>query len=184
MAMANTSPESGDSGAASPDALSVRDMYLADLDAVLKIERGSFQTPWSRGSFQTELVDNTFAVYLVMELHGRIVAYGGMWLILDEAHVTNVAVDPDFRGHGFGEAMMYGLMERASAQGAQRMTLEVRRSNIVAQNLYAKLGFIQLGVRRGYYSDTHEDAFIMWKDPLVPNASHTVSDSDTSASEP
>jgi ribosomal-protein-alanine N-acetyltransferase len=148
------------------DALVVRDMYLSDLEAVLRIERGSFPTPWSRAAFQTELVDNTFAVYLVLEFHGRVVAYGGMWLILDEAHVTNVAVDPEFRGHGFGEAMMHGLMERALRQGARRMTLEVRRSNTVAQNLYKKLGFVQLGVRKGYYTDTHEDALIMWKDPL------------------
>jgi len=89
-----------------------------------------------------------------------------MWLILDEAHVTNVAVDPDFRGHGFGEQMMRGLMAHALAHGARRMTLEVRRSNVVAQHLYRKLGFVQLGVRKGYYTDTHEDAFIMWKDPL------------------
>jgi ribosomal-protein-alanine N-acetyltransferase len=150
----------------SADAVVVRDMYLSDLEAVLRIERGSFPTPWSRAAFQSELVDNTFAVYLVLQLHGRVVAYGGMWLILDEAHVTNVAVDPEFRGHGFGEQMMRGLMTRALQQGARRMTLEVRRSNVVAQNLYRKLGFVQLGVRRGYYTDTHEDALIMWKDPL------------------
>jgi ribosomal-protein-alanine N-acetyltransferase len=148
------------------EGLVVRDMYLTDLESVLRIERGSFPTPWSRSAFQTELVDNTFAVYLVLDFHGRVVAYGGMWLILDEAHVTNVAVDPEFRGHGFGEQMMEGLIDRARAQGARRMTLEVRRSNTVAQNLYQKLGFVQLGVRRGYYTDTHEDAFIMWRDPL------------------
>ncbi|MGC8488400.1 MAG: ribosomal protein S18-alanine N-acetyltransferase [Clostridia bacterium] len=147
-------------------ALVVRDMYLTDLDAVINIERQAFPTPWSRQSFQAELVDNTFAVYLILELHGRIAAYGGMWLILDEAHVTNVAVHPHFRGHGFGEAMMNGLMDRARAQGAHRMTLEVRRTNLVAQSLYRKLGFVQLGIRKGYYTDTHEDAFIMWKDPL------------------
>lgn len=147
-------------------ALVVRDMYLSDLDAVMTIERQAFPTPWSRGAFQTELVDNTFAVYLVLEVHGRVAAYGGMWLILDEAHVTNVAVESAFRGRGFGEAMMNGLMERARAQGCRRMTLEVRRGNLVAQNLYRKLGFSQLGIRKGYYTDTHEDAFIMWRDPL------------------
>ena len=149
-----------------PAGVVIRDMYLNDLDAVLRIERTSFPTPWARAAFQTELVDNTFAVYLVLEFHGRLAAYGGMWLILDEAHVTNVAVDPEFRGHGFGEQMMRGLMARAMTQGARRMTLEVARSNLVAQNLYQKLGFVQLGVRRNYYTDTHEDAFIMWKDPL------------------
>jgi ribosomal-protein-alanine N-acetyltransferase len=144
----------------------VRDMYLSDLDAVMGIEVHSFPTPWSRHAFQAELMENNFATYLVLDFHGRVVAYGGMWIILDEAHVTNVAVHPDFRGHHLGERMMRGLMERARALGSVRMTLEVRRSNAVAQNLYHKLGFIPLGVRRGYYSDPREDAIIMWKDPL------------------
>ncbi|MCY0907610.1 MAG: ribosomal protein S18-alanine N-acetyltransferase [Sulfobacillus thermotolerans] len=141
-------------------------MYMADLDAVMGIEAHSFPTPWSRNAFQTELLENTFATYLVVEFHGQVVAYGGMWVILDEAHVTNIAVHPDFRGHHLGETIMTGLMARAKALGVVRMTLEVRRGNTVAQNLYNKLGFVQLGVRRGYYTDTHEDAFIMWKDPI------------------
>lgn len=144
----------------------VRDMYLSDLDAVLRIEAGSFSTPWSRNQFQSELIENNFAAYLVLDFHGRVVSYGGMWVILDEAHVTNVAVDPDFRGYHLGERMMVGLMEHARRLGCHRMTLEVRRSNAVAQNLYQKLGFLQLGVRKGYYSEPREDAFIMWKDPL------------------
>lgn len=144
----------------------IRDMYLSDLDAVMGIEGSSFPTPWSRNAFQSELMENNFAAYLVLDFHGRVVSYGGMWIILDEAHVTNVAVHPDFRGYHLGERMMQGLMARAQSLRAVRMTLEVRRSNSVAQNLYQKLGFIQLGVRRGYYSDPHEDAFIMWKDPL------------------
>ena len=149
-----------------PSEVLVRDMYLVDLDAVMAIEAHSFPTPWSRNAFQTEILENTFATYLVLDFHGRVVSYGGMWIILDEAHVTNVAVHPDYRGHHLGERMMEGMVQRARALGVQRMTLEVRRGNIVAQNLYHKMGFVQLGVRRGYYTDTHEDAFIMWKDPL------------------
>lgn len=149
-----------------PSEVLVRDMYLVDLDAVMAIEAHSFPTPWSRNAFQTEILENTFATYLVLDFHGRVVSYGGMWIILDEAHVTNVAVHPDYRGHHLGERMMEGMVERARSLGVQRMTLEVRRGNIVAQNLYHKMGFVQLGVRRGYYTDTHEDAFIMWKDPL------------------
>jgi ribosomal-protein-alanine N-acetyltransferase len=144
----------------------VRDMYLTDLDRILEIETQSFPTAWSRSAFQSELVENTFATYLVLDFHGTVVAYGGMWIILDEAHVTNVAVHPDFRGHHLGETMMLGLMARAKQLGATRMTLEVRRGNEIAKNLYNKLGFVQLGVRRGYYTDTREDAFILWKDPL------------------
>lgn len=146
--------------------VAVRDMYLSDLDAVMTIETSSFPTPWSRSAFQSELMENNFAVYQVLDFHGRIVSYGGMWMILDEAHVTNVAVHPDFRGCHLGERMMEGLMQKAKTLGALRMTLEVRRTNVVAQNLYQKLGFIQLGVRRGYYTEPREDAFIMWKDPL------------------
>ncbi|MCY0882088.1 MAG: ribosomal protein S18-alanine N-acetyltransferase [Firmicutes bacterium] len=141
-------------------------MYLADLEAVLVIESHSFPTPWSRKAFQTELLENNFATYLVVEYQEKVVAYGGMWIILDESHITNVAVHPDYRGHHLGEAIMQGLIERSRSLGVKRMTLEVRRSNLVAQNLYKKLGFVQLGLRRGYYTDTHEDAFIMWKDPL------------------
>ena len=144
----------------------IRDMYLTDLDRIVEIEARSFPTAWSRNAFQSELVENTFATYLVLDFHGTVVAYGGMWIILDEAHVTNVAVHPDFRGHHLGEAMMVGLMGRGKQLGACRMTLEVRRGNAVAINLYQKLGFVQLGVRRGYYTDTREDALIMWRDPL------------------
>ncbi len=157
---------SDDASEHAPSEVLVRDMYLVDLDAVMAIEAHSFPTPWSRNAFQTEILENTFATYLVLDFHGRVVSYGGMWIILDEAHVTNVAVHPDYRGHHLGERMMEGMVERARALGVQRMTLEVRRGNIVAQNLYHKMGFVQLGVRRGYYTDTHEDAFIMWKDPL------------------
>lgn len=146
--------------------VAIRDMYLSDLDRIMEIESRSFPTPWSRNAFQSELVENTFANYLVLDFHGTVVAYGGMWVILDEAHITNVAVHPDYRGHHLGELMMQGLIERAKRLNARRITLEVRRGNIIAQNLYKKLGFVQLGVRRGYYTDTHEDAFIMWKDPI------------------
>lgn len=146
--------------------IAIREMYLSDLDAIMDIEATSFPTPWSRSAFHSELLENTFAVYLVLEFYGRVVAYGGMWIILDEAHVTNVAVHQDFRGHYLGKRMMRGLIQRATELGARRMTLEVRRSNTIAQNLYQRLGFVQLGVRKGYYTDTHEDAFIMWKDPL------------------
>ncbi|MHB1610327.1 MAG: ribosomal protein S18-alanine N-acetyltransferase [Sulfobacillus sp.] len=157
---------SDDVSESAPSQVTVRDMYLADLDAVMGIEAHSFPTPWSRNAFQTELLENTFAIYLVLDFHGRVVSYGGMWIILDEAHITNVAVHPDYRGHHLGQKMMEGLMDRARALNVRRMTLEVRRGNSVAQNLYNKLGFVQLGVRRNYYTDTREDAFIMWKDPL------------------
>lgn len=140
------------------------------LDQVYRIEKVSFPTPWSRASFLGEL-KNDFARYLVAAKDERVLGYAGMWLILDEAHVTNLAVHPDYRGRGVGRALMAGLMWLAVCLGAVRMTLEVRVSNEAAIGLYKRLGFRQEGRRRGYYSDTGEDALIMWKNlhqPFLP----------------
>lgn len=149
-----------------PFALNVRAMELTDVDEVLQVEKASFVTPWSREAFVAEVGDNDLACYLVAEVDGRVVGYAGMWLILDEAHVTNVALLPVYRGRGLGTALMGALCELAKTVGAQRMTLEVRPSNIAAQRLYGKLGFAARGVRPGYYTDTKEDALIMWRDKL------------------
>ncbi|MCY0887950.1 MAG: ribosomal protein S18-alanine N-acetyltransferase [Alicyclobacillaceae bacterium] len=147
-----------------PEELKIRHMVLADVDDVMKVERRSFTAPWSRQAFVTELADNQFARYLVLEYSGRVIGYGGVWLIIDEGHVTNVAVDPDFRGKQLGEQMMRALMSLCTLQGARKMTLEVRVTNVVAQRLYEKLGFETVGVRKGYYTDNQEDAYIMWVD--------------------
>ncbi len=143
-------------------------MRVPDLDEVLAIEHLSFTTPWSRAAYHRELVTNGYAAYLVGRLDGRVVCYGGMWVILDEAHVTNIAVHPDFRNSGVGRLMMRALERKALELGAYRMTLEVRASNFPARHLYESLGFRGTGVRRNYYSDTHEDAIVMWKDLAQP----------------
>ncbi|HYG57138.1 MAG TPA: ribosomal protein S18-alanine N-acetyltransferase [Symbiobacteriaceae bacterium] len=143
-------------------------MTLPDLDGVMEVERSSFLTPWSRAAFAAELMQ-TYTVYLVAREGDRVVGHGGMHVVWEDAHVTNVAVLPQCRGKGIGERLMRELMARAAVRGAGRMTLEVRATNTPAQNLYRKLGFeTEPGaVRRGYYTDTGEDAIIMWKDPLV-----------------
>lgn len=141
-------------------------MQLNDLDDVLKIEQQAFPTPWSRNAFVGELTQNPLALYIVGREQGRIVCYAGTWLIHGEAHITNVAVAPEARGKGYGEAVCRGLLHRAKELGAAKATLEVRVSNAVAQQLYHKLGFRAVGVRPGYYTDTREDALIMWKDDL------------------
>lgn len=142
---------------------------MRDLDDVMRIERASFASPWSRGAFLGELTENHFAHYVIMLFQGEAIGYGGMWVIIDEAHVTNIAVYPKYRGRHYGERLLRRLMAEALAQGARRMTLEVRVSNITAQRLYRKLGFSEAGLRRGYYTDNHEDALIMWAD-LAPRS--------------
>lgn len=146
---------------------SIRLMELKDIDDVLIIERACFPTPWSRNAFETEIEGNACSRYVVAVDSGRVIGYGGMWLILDEAHVTNVAVHPARRGEGYGEAILRELIRLAKELGRDAITLEVRFSNTIAQNLYRKLGFNGVGLRKGYYSDDGEDALIMWKDGLL-----------------
>ncbi len=144
----------------------ITDMQITDLDDVLRIEQQAFPTPWSRNAFIGELTQNPLALYLIGKSNGKAVCYAGTWLIHGEAHITNVAVDPEARGRGYGEAVCRELLRRMKNLGAGKATLEVRISNAVAQQLYCKLGFRAVGVRPGYYTDTNEDALIMWKDDL------------------
>jgi len=137
-------------------------MQANHLSEVIAIEKNSFPTPWSRYSFYGELL-NDFAFYIVAICGDKVVGYAGMWLIIDEAHITNVAVHPDYRQRGIGRSLMQELENQAVTLGAKSMTLEVRPSNNIAQCLYSSLGYFQEGRRRGYYSDTGEDALIMWK---------------------
>ncbi len=136
-------------------------MELADVDRVLEIERQSFAVPWSREAFVTEVSENRCARYLVAREDGQAIAYAGMWLVLDEAHITNIAVRKDLRGRGIGETVTRALMQLAADSGIRYMTLEVRRSNLTAQSLYKKLGFLEVGFRKRYYEDNGEDALIM-----------------------
>lgn len=144
-------------------ALDVREMGMADLDAVLAIENASFISPWSRESFLYELLENKRAVYLVAKIGETIAGYIGMWVILDEGHITNLAVAPAYRRQGVGARLLDSLTELAVGRGVSRLTLEVRRSNLGAQLLYIKKGFTQCGLRKHYYRDNNEDALIMWK---------------------
>ena len=104
------------------------------------------------------------AKYIVAEVDGLVVGYGGIWLIIDEGHVTNIAVDEKYRGKGIGSKILEGLIQLCADRNMIAMTLEVRKSNEVAQALYRKYGFKEYGIRKGYYQDNNEDAIIMWKD--------------------
>lgn len=142
-------------------------MRVEDLEKVLEIEDLSFPTPWSRNSFLYELLENERALYLVAKSPwGDVIGYIGLWVIFDEGHITNVAVHPDYRRRGVGKALMLAMVEAVKQRGVRHLTLEVRRSNLAAQDLYQKLGFVHMGVRRKYYLDNNEDALIMWKGPI------------------
>lgn len=147
-----------------------RAMTAADIDDIVAIEQEAFTAPWTAEAFHNELTQNLFAKYMVMSRGDEVLGYGGMWLIVDEAHVTNIAVREAYRGQGLGERLLREMMRTASWLGAARMTLEVRVTNERAQRLYRKLGFDPAGLRPGYYSDNNEDALIMWAD-LDPSLS-------------
>lgn len=143
--------------------VTLHEMELNDLDDIMAIEKDAFTTPWSRNAFKTEITENLLAKYIVAEVEGRVVGYAGIWLILDEGHITNIAVSKDSRGQGIGNYLVMGLIDFCKKSKIYNMTLEVRESNIVAQNLYKKYGFLDCGIRPNYYSDDHENAMIMWK---------------------
>lgn len=141
--------------------ISCRRMTLADVPQVHAIEEKTFPTPWSYQSFVDEMTTNKCARYVVAEEDGRVIAYAGAWLVFDEGHITNIAVEQSARGRGVGTAVTRALMQYASNMGVSYMTLEVRRSNLAAQRMYRALGFIELGVRKRYYEDNGEDAYLM-----------------------
>jgi len=139
----------------------IRFMRLRDVDAVAELEQAVFARPWSRESFRQELTRNAVARYLVAEENGEILGYAGAWIIMDESHITNIAVREDARGRGIGRKLTAELLQILSNLGACYATLEVRVSNERAQNLYKSLGFISVGKRKRYYEDNNEDAYLM-----------------------
>ena len=141
-------------------------MEIQHLDEVLAIEQKSFPTPWSRNAFTHELVHNDFSLYIVALDGEKVVGYAGMWCIMDEGHITTIAVHWDNRRQKIGAGLLKELFREGLSRGCARMTLEVRPSNLAAQDLYIKMGFVSHGRRPGYYSDTREDAIIMWKDRI------------------
>ena len=143
--------------------ISIREMRETDLDRIMEIENKTFSPPWSREAFLLELTKNLLAKYLVGIVNGDVAGYGGIWLIIDEGHITNIAVDERYRGLGVGNKILEGLVQLCIDRGARAMTLEVRKSNEIAKSLYKKYGFKEYGIRPKYYADNNEDAIIMWK---------------------
>src|SRR5215207_1699279 len=141
-------------------------MRLEDLPVVQAIEQASFSSPWPPNAYRSELETNRLANYLVARVDGEIVGYGGMWLMVDEAHITTFAVHPAWRRQRIGERLLLAFLDLAVERRAHEATLEVRLSNLAARRLYEKYGFRPVGLRPRYYSDDNEDALIMTTEPL------------------
>lgn len=133
------------------------------IDGVLAVEEATFSIPWTRKDFEREMTENNLAIYYVAVADGKIVGYAGMWHVITEGHITNVAVLEDYRKQGIGDALMEQLEQVALEKEMIGITLEVRISNAPAQHLYHKHGYRAEGLRKNYYPDTHEGAVIMWK---------------------
>lgn len=171
----------------------IEDMQLDDIDEVMSIEHRSFSSPWSARAYRYELTSNSFSQFIVVrrsipetqvadKVHGGplrrwlgmsrqqvkspVLGYAGLWLLADEAHISTIAVIPEWRGQGLGEFLLVALIERSLVIQAEVVTLEVRASNRVAQNLYRKYQFQTVGLRRAYYQDNQEDALVMTTPPL------------------
>lgn len=157
--------------------ITIRRMTMDDVDGVYAVEIGTFVDAWSRDAFVSDM-KNPVARYLVAEQDGKIIGYAGAWVILDESHITNIAVLKEHRGQGTGKRLTHELLQYLSNLGAAYATLEVRRSNEIAQNLYKSLGFVQLGVRKRYYADNGEDALIMVCDHM-PAADPDFTEAET-----
>ncbi len=147
---------------------SIENMNLSHLDDVMEIEEKCYgKHHWSRNSFAGEL-NNAYAKYItaIDKRNGKCAGYMGLWRIFDEAHVTNLAVHPDYQGLGIAHFLILSSLESCYADKIKYMTLEVRKSNEKAKHIYEAFGFKSLGLRKKYYQDNNEDALIMWTENI------------------
>ncbi len=164
------------------DNFQIRQMREEDLPAVMEIEKASMSLTWSQGVWMGELTRNQLANHLVAYLNPQspignpqltedgketIVAYGGCWIVLDEANIVNIAVAPAWRRKKFAERILIALLDLAKSRGVKMVTLEVRCSNEAAMKLYEKFGFTKIAIRKDYYQNPIEDAYVYWLNPLV-----------------
>ena len=155
--------------------ISIDRMREEDLDEIMKIEKVSFPSPWTRRQFSQELEAGSphpFSLFLVAKRGNQVVGYGGFSLVAEKAHIGNLAVHPHFRRRKIGERLVAAMLEQARSNGASKVTLEVRAANIAGQNLYQKLGFAKVATRPGYYVVTQEDAIIMHLDLRKTSSNH------------
>jgi ribosomal-protein-alanine N-acetyltransferase len=141
-------------------------MELGDIPQVLEIERASFATPWSDNAFRKELTENPQAHFFVADEAGQVLGLLGYWFIIDECHISTIAVRPEWRRHGIGQALLVAALTHSLTLNAVMATLEVRVSNTAAIDLYKKFGFEETGRRKRYYRDNGEDAIITTAQPI------------------
>jgi ribosomal-protein-alanine N-acetyltransferase len=162
----------------------VEPMSLADVDQVIAIERVVFPAPWSVHAYRYEILKNQYSTMLVarqaparskwsgilgllnLARPSPVLSYGGFWLLVDEAHISTIAVDVLWQGRGLGELLLLSLLDCGAEKGARKATLEVRVSNLAAQGLYHKYGFEIISRQKRYYADNNEDAYIMATPPF------------------
>ena len=147
--------------------IKIRLMEVTDVDGVIEIERRAYgEHHWSRDSFISEIKNELARYYCAVDDENKIIGYAGTWQILEEVHITNIAVDPNLHRMHIGEALLTRIIEDCYKNLVKYITLEVRVSNIAAINLYEKYGFKSFGVRKGYYQNNNEDALIMWTENI------------------
>lgn len=147
--------------------ISLRRMTKDDIDAVMEIEAAAYgEHHWSRESFYNEINNKLAYYYIALDSNSNIVGFAGSWQIIDEAHITTIAVSPTFRRNKTGEILLQAIFNECFKNKIKYITLEVRESNIPAISLYEKYGFKSLGVRKGYYQDNNENALIMWTENI------------------
>lgn len=142
--------------------MQIRKMEEADIQAVMEVDQKSFSSPWNEEIFIHEVNENDYAHYFIVETKEKIIGYAGLWIVYEDAQITNIALLKEYRGFKIGEKLFGYVLQYAIQQGAERLSLEVRMSNVVAQNLYHKFGLVPGGIRKKYYTDDNEDALVMW----------------------
>ncbi|WP_410497072.1 ribosomal protein S18-alanine N-acetyltransferase [Cellulosilyticum sp. ST5] len=140
--------------------VNVRNMTIEDVKAIYDLSKACFSIPWSFEALTKEL-SNPLAEYQIAEIDGQIIGYGGLWCVMDEGEITNIAVDGDYRRQGIGEAILEALLQIAKQKRLTIVHLEARVSNVAAKGLYEKFGFHQIAIRKNYYQQPIEDAIIM-----------------------
>ncbi|MUV38517.1 [Ribosomal protein S18]-alanine N-acetyltransferase [Lentibacillus sp. JNUCC-1] len=144
------------------DHFNIRQMIRSDLSSIMAIDQKVYTSPWTEKVYEQEINHNPHAYYAVVEIDNVVAGYAGAWIVMEDAQITNIVVDPDYRGRKLGKSLFKHMLQVAMLHGAERLSLEVRASNQVAQNMYRQFGLVPGGIRKNYYQDNHEDAVVMW----------------------